>query len=394
MFETQSFMMAMCTLGLVGPVMLWTFERVLARPVAGFRQVAQGSGLMVLAGIALGASGWAQATSANYLGCLLLIGAGAYWYEGTRQLCGMPDSNTSTRQAVAIYSIGLGLLSFWGDQSSSVLAYNAVACSMVLLVCMDVGLRSRVPSRAQRATALLIGSGALLFFVQGIGLAGGGAHGIALIEQLGTAIAIGIYLTTQGAMIGFAVIASEQVQRTLEREASIDSLSGVLIRSELMKQADQEMQRCAREGRSIGCLMMDIDHFKRVNDTYGHQKGDEVIADFARKVSAAVRPYDLVGRYGGEEFVAILPGATEQAAHSIGERIRRLAQTSAEGIPDYTVSIGICCREKGPIKAMIGLADEALYEAKRTGRNKLCVANAATASKAPLSLVSARAQTR
>jgi len=128
----------------------------------------------------------------------------------------------------------------------------------------------------------------------------------------------------------------------------------------------------------LAVLMIDIDHFKAVNDAYGHQAGDAVLKEVAARVSTTVRPYDSVGRYGGEEFLVILPGCDEPRAQIVAERLccvvsREVVHTSAAEI-SVTLSLGLALSAQGETsERLVHAADRALYEAKRNGRNRVVV---------------------
>ncbi|MDO9172392.1 MAG: GGDEF domain-containing protein [bacterium] len=162
----------------------------------------------------------------------------------------------------------------------------------------------------------------------------------------------------------------------LQRIAAIDPLTGVLNRRFGMRRLGEEFQGAVRHGTPLGVVMFDIDHFKLVNDTYGHLAGDRVLAETARRAQSALRETDVLLRYGGEEFVVIVPAANEEALVKVGERIRlAVAATPVNDggteIP-VTVSVGISWLQSREDKAetILKRADEALYAAKEGGRNR------------------------
>jgi diguanylate cyclase (GGDEF)-like protein len=150
---------------------------------------------------------------------------------------------------------------------------------------------------------------------------------------------------------------------------------------DLLLNLDNEIARAKRLGDELCCLMLDIDHFKKINDTYGHQCGDEVLRQLGKVLQQAVRHYDIVARYGGEEFVVILPGINIEQAFETAERLRKdiaaCAVTCGEaGEVRFSVSIGISSlpRLTGNLTDMlIRDADIALYRAKNAGRNRTAV---------------------
>jgi diguanylate cyclase (GGDEF)-like protein len=173
---------------------------------------------------------------------------------------------------------------------------------------------------------------------------------------------------------------AEQRATDLETLATIDFLTGLYNRGHFEAVARAELARCQRYVRPLALLMIDIDHFKAVNDRYGHAVGDRVLRGMADVCRAAKRDSDVAGRIGGEEFAVLLPETTEMAAREFAERLRDLLRDcplvlEGEKVA-VTISIGIAganVRTAG-VEPLMRIADEALYEAKRTGRNKIVVA--------------------
>jgi len=158
--------------------------------------------------------------------------------------------------------------------------------------------------------------------------------------------------------------------------ATRDELTGLINRREFFTIAAHEEEPAKREGHVVSVMMLDADYFKKINDTYGHAAGDDVLRDLAANCRKIFRKTDVVGRYGGEEFAVMLPGAEEKMAKVIAERIRSSIEQSTVIIDDveisYTVSIGIACATgKGVrIEELLDRADRALYTAKAEGRNR------------------------
>lgn len=166
--------------------------------------------------------------------------------------------------------------------------------------------------------------------------------------------------------------------------ATRDQLTKLWNRSTILSIIANELARANREGSSIVAIMGDLDGFKQINDTYGHPTGDEVLRSVAQAMKEVLRPYDSVGRYGGEEFVAVLPGCVRENAASHGERLRaavsRLEIATPTGVIRPTMSLGVAVADRHcPLDAheLIVAADTALYEAKRAGRNRVIVAEPA-----------------
>jgi len=166
-----------------------------------------------------------------------------------------------------------------------------------------------------------------------------------------------------------------QAREALRFEASHDALTGLLNRGAILKYLENEFERSRRQSSPVAIMMADIDNFKKVNDNFGHLIGDRVLVEVARKMGAVIRPYDYLGRWGGEEFLAVLPGAGGDAAE-LGERFRlQVAAISfADKMPpNVSVSIGMSIYEGGrqTVNEIIQAADAALYRAKGAGKNRV-----------------------
>ena len=158
-------------------------------------------------------------------------------------------------------------------------------------------------------------------------------------------------------------------------EAATDPLTGLRHRRGL-EAAFAEARGEDPGGRPSALLMVDVDHFKRVNDTYGHERGDQVLVELARRMTQTVRPGDVVLRLGGEEFVVLLPDAGADRARAAAERLRRgIAHTPVAGLP-VTVSIGVATdgSDHADVADLLSRADRALYEAKHRGRDRVVLA--------------------
>jgi two-component system cell cycle response regulator len=163
-------------------------------------------------------------------------------------------------------------------------------------------------------------------------------------------------------------------QEQLQIEATHDALTGLWNRRAILENLERELVRSGRQGTALAVVMADLDHFKRINDTHGHPIGDLALREVAVRLSGATRPYDFVGRYGGEEFLIVAPGLERSGALDLGERIRnRVAATPvATSGPSLsvTLSLGVASLCGGAeVERVLAAADTALYEAKAAGRN-------------------------
>ena len=168
--------------------------------------------------------------------------------------------------------------------------------------------------------------------------------------------------------------------RRLEALATTDPLTRVLNRRALLDRLTAEVDRARRFSSSLSLLLLDVDHFKQINDTAGHLAGDSVLRQLGALLEEAVRKVDVVARYGGEEFVAILPGTSTEGGAVFAERLReRVAEQAFDiggAVPVHlTVSIGIASFPSARVlttEDLFARADEALYRAKSGGRNQVC----------------------
>jgi len=170
------------------------------------------------------------------------------------------------------------------------------------------------------------------------------------------------------------------LEEALRVQATHDALTGAWNHGAIIDMLQRELVRAEREGTSTGTILVDLDYFKRVNDTYGHLIGDAVLQDAAQRMTRVLRRSDSLGRYGGEEFLVVLPGCDATDAQALAERLRQCiacapAATSM-GEVSVTISLGVTTTGKGEtieVAAILQRADEALYRAKREGRNRVAV---------------------
>lgn len=170
-------------------------------------------------------------------------------------------------------------------------------------------------------------------------------------------------------------------REALREQATKDSLTRIWNRSSILEILERELARSEREERPLGLLLADLDKFKSVNDNYGHCAGDAVLREAVRRMQSSIRPYDAIGRYGGEEFLIVLPGCDEACTFGQAERLRRELSQDELRIGEtplrLTASFGATSAIPGirtPGELLIRTADEALYRAKREGRDRVVYA--------------------
>ena len=164
----------------------------------------------------------------------------------------------------------------------------------------------------------------------------------------------------------------------LRHEAMHDQLTGLWNRPAIMGMIERELARAKREGGVVSVALADLDYFKRINDTYGHDAGDRVLCDVARLLQTNLRPYDAIGRYGGEEFLIVMPACELEDAARRADQLRQRLEKTDIFLPGKTVHMTACIGvasggvgEEDTIDAVVHAADTAMYRAKRAGRNRV-----------------------
>jgi diguanylate cyclase (GGDEF)-like protein len=230
-------------------------------------------------------------------------------------------------------------------------------------------------SRVRIPMAVSAGGLAVFYFFRWLAFVVEGQDGPIFVTVFGSAVTTLITMVLLVVVsFSMAALSSEQQTRALRVVASRDDLTGLLNRKAFLDLAAEQLADRTITRGSGTLILADLDHFKSVNDTYGHAAGDLALQAFADACTATVRSTDLVGRYGGEEFVLLLPGTTAERAETIAEEIsRRLAAApSVDGMDMPTVSYGISTYDDGTsdVYDLIATADGALYMAKSLGRNR------------------------
>ncbi|WJW75759.1 diguanylate cyclase [Thiohalobacter sp. IOR34] len=200
------------------------------------------------------------------------------------------------------------------------------------------------------------------------------------LSALDVSLASEIYHQAQVRELEASVQNLRSERRLLREQVDTDRLTGLYSRTQTLALLGEALREAARSGDPLCVIMADLDHFKRINDENGHQTGDRVLRDAARRIKSALRDFDVVGRYGGEEFLAILYRTDRQTAAQVAERVRR--RMAEHPIHAYgasyavTLSQGVAEAHRGEsVESLVSRADQALYAAKRAGRNCVVVAD-------------------
>lgn len=363
-------------LGLLCALVLWVQARSFPSDIAGQRDWAKAvvllscaAGLASLRGIAPDAVAILLAAALQLFGELLLV-FGLLRYTG-RQPHWRPASDAILGLLVLIAWLTFGSHSYPGRIFLLSLAHIAFFSLAAWLAwqAKPAGL-----SRRLLVTILVSDAGIALWRIATLSMHAGEADELfdrSLVQQvyLG-AFSIGIL----GLAIGFILLANERLREELEFLATRDPMTGTLNRRAFFARAAIEWARAGRSQRPLAAIAADIDFFKKINDTHGHHVGDDVIRDFAQRTGERLRLPDILARFGGEEFVVLLPDTGLKEARQVAERIRgAVAQHANAALPAYTASFGIAVAGETTtdLEALLAAADAALYRAKTGGRNRV-----------------------
>jgi diguanylate cyclase (GGDEF)-like protein len=354
-------------------LVLYSLTRNYPASIKGLREWSAGLFVLFLAGVLTAVRGQIPDLLSITLANLLLISGLYLGYFGSQRFFGVKP-----RPAPWLVLIGLMLLGqIWFTHNSPnyyarLVMVNVVAAALFGIHAMLVS-RQGVTSIAKAITfgvlvfmALiqLMRMVAVYFFPISNGLMDTAPHHVIYI----TSFAFATLLFS----IGLVLMASDKLHREFEHLATHDSLTNALTRRRMNDVCQQELHRCRRNGGSMALLVMDLDHFKSVNDNHGHQAGDQVLVNFAAKVNGMLRQADQLGRFGGEEFLLLLPESSLDEAVLVAERIRALSAVNPDGI-SCTVSIGVATNhaENDTVESILARADSAMYRAKANGRNRV-----------------------
>ena len=330
--------------------------------------------LWLLSTVLFGARGaipdWLGLVLANQL---LVLGSVTY-YMGTRQFMGQPATWRTWNWVMAGTTVVFAWLTYGWPNYAVRVGFFTVVMGVLYAEQLRFMLRHGGRNFPVRLVEVTLGLHMLVLGVRLGSILAGHAGNDLMEPSLFQTLYIGAYaLTVLMLSIGAVLMATDRLRTELEHLATYDSLTQTLNRRALLQRCEDELERAQRYGNGPSIMMVDLDNFKAVNDTRGHQHGDAVLVHFAERTRQVLRRADRLGRYGGEEFLVLLPGADAQAALGVAQRIHA---TLATGHPlDCEVSIGLTSWT-GPqetLDAMLSRADAALYRAKEGGRNRTVV---------------------
>lgn len=310
---------------------------------------------------------------------LMTLGIGVTWL-GIRAFKGSHQPQAGPILAALLVMLLLWLFRFHFDNLSVRIGIaSMVLASMSLLCARELLIRAEQPLRTgywlAGGVALLCGVGLAL---RAIASLTGLSPTVAISDNpLQSATLLGALVAQIGLAGGFILMTHYRTAMALQRLSEHDALTDTLNRRSLHEQALQILCKADAMQLPVTLIMLDADHFKHINDAFGHQTGDAVLCHMVARIRPHLRTNDLLGRYGGEEFILILPGLDTDSAAQVAERIRlglcrQPWQAEDRPVP-LSVSIGIACSDQQgyAFDMLLGAADAALYQAKALGRNRV-----------------------
>nr|HPG93193.1 GGDEF domain-containing protein [Dokdonella sp.] len=289
---------------------------------------------------------------------------------------------------VAVTAIGEAALSFvWPT-----LYGRIVLMSLVISVLSGLGVRAiyrkgETITRPEHMVATMLIVGIVIMLARILRLPDMG-----MLSLTGSTPMQGIVFTYASllpviATSGFLLMCGDRLNKDLSRLAMLDPLTGVSNRRTMTELANKAIAASKRHGRALSLLILDIDHFKRINDQFGHEAGDLALCRFVQLVREMMRESDVIARLGGEEFVLILPDSDERAALAVAERIRQRLDNSDFSISGWpvplraSIGVGTLGPEVSNLETLLRETDRAMYEAKRSGRNRVVAVGAMLAQR-------------
>lgn len=372
----QSFAMA-CAGGLL--VFAWLQNRaVAALAIWGLADFLAAAGIVsLMLGATLRQPGWSA------VGGILLCSQASLIWKAARQLEGRPAPLVLVLLGPAAIIIA-GSIPTLRYAAAPLSVSAGAAYSVALAISLWLGRQDRLIARwpliafaAVHTVALLIGTFSILN--------GSTGHDAvpAIMSLFGLVYFESIVFAVGGAVFVLALI-KERNEAASKAVARTDALTGIANRAAFLDNAERALARCRHDDAPVSAVMFDLDRFKCINDRYGHATGDAVLRTFCDVTAAALRPHDLFGRMGGEEFAVVMPGCGIEAAFARAERIRASFVESCRFVGGHqvkaTVSGGVAASEKADelLEVLLGHSDAALYEAKSDGRNRIKRARAAS----------------
>lgn len=303
---------------------------------------------------------------------MALLGSLVLYFGSQRFFGEKPYYRTWMGVIVVLLLLVAGTLQSPGSYVGRLVLVNSLLAAIFLRHAMLLA-RQRSGNIFTRLTALTLLALAVIAVLRAAStMAGVGIAGVFDPKAAQVLYVMGFSMGLLLVSVGTVLMSSERMRAEFEHLATHDPLTGALSRRAMIAACEQELLRSSRNGQPMTLMMLDLDHFKSVNDTHGHMVGDQVLIDFVGRATSQLRRPDCVGRFGGEEFMVLLPETTLEEAVAVAQRILGMPENSL-GLPNCTVSIGLATllSKDETVDALLARADAALYRAKARGRNRM-----------------------
>lgn len=306
----------------------------------------------------------------------LLMAAFAHQMHALREFNGCVDRRGALAVLVAATFVGMAVLTFaWPTLGGRTVLVSLVIIAMAVLGVLGVYGTRGPHNRPEHLIALFLGVGIAIMAVRIVSQPASSAISVISYSPLQAVVFIYAALLPVITTAAFMLMCGERLNADLSRLATLDPLTGVYNRRTMTDLAMRAVADARRHGRPLSLLALDVDHFKRINDEFGHEAGDLALCALVDLLRRELRASDIISRIGGEEFVVILPDTNERAAGTLAERIRARVSDSGFTVAGWPaplrVSIGVGTLDAGDFDALRRATDRALYTAKRAGRNRV-----------------------
>ncbi len=374
---------ALATTALFGLLMLVLLGSLVRTQVGGVREWFAANLLLSVALILVLARGQVPDVISTVVANGMWALSGVTLYAGFARFLKLPPHWPAL---VLLVALTLPAITYWRYAIDSIPMRVAISTLYTAAICFAIAAvvvmrrgsgQSRYPYFATAALAVAFGLSQLVRGIYFVMLPGPSNPGMMTASISVILLCVGAAIMPVMSMCAMLLV-HDMLQREARREIDHDFLTGALSRQRFECVARQRVEDAERQGTPLSLLLMDLDHFKAINDTYGHAGGDNVLREFTDLIRGRLRGGDALGRLGGEEFAILLPHTSLADAYRIAERLRdevsRHQVATATGMCSYSTSGGVASRQPGEsLEQLAGRADQALYDAKVAGRNRVCM---------------------
>lgn len=377
--DPRAFIVISAAFGILCSIILFALHFGFPREIKGLDRWGRGCASMAAAAVLFALRGYIPVWLSSWVANLMVAAGVIAMHSSLRDFSGLPRLDRHITLLLGITALVLAWTTFVHDDYKGRILTMTSALTILFGACFWTVARQTGKGFAEHFTQyLFLSTTAITFsrFVAGLN------QDESLTTDSDTTLIHLLYMGTfsfsiVGLSLGFILMVNRALHMKLAEQAIRDHLTGTFRRDAFMERLEHEIEASTQLNRPLAVLMIDLDNFKAINDRYGHTVGDLVIKDFSAKITQVMRRNDCVGRYGGEEFIALLPYTEETDAQAIAERIREsAARIIRNDIPAYTVSIGLArlnpTMNNAP--ALIDAADRAMYMAKQAGKNRVEIA--------------------